>query len=182
MLATKIYERRSSKKGYEFIMNQKDFLRLEEEVKIEKFEKQRVAYEAKLRKLEKEEEVLLSASKLKQRYRSIYCGYHLEKSQFFTLFGVCLFVGILILREVFHMTADWRIRSFTLVFVAIAPITCSIITAISTIGTIEDFTKEGLYKRLIDIQTKKKNLHQSLDDLQNIEDKRTIKERNKDNA
>lgn len=161
-------------------MNKKDFLKLEEEVKNERKEKKRITYKNRLRKLEKEEEVLLSASTLKQRYRLIYCVYHSEKNLVVTLFGACLFMGILILREVFHTIFDWRFRLLTMGVIIAVSIICPINAALGPSGVRLSFTKEGLYERLVDIQTEKKILNQQLDELKSMDNEPAIREQKKD--
>lgn len=151
-------------------MNQKDFLKLEKEVTREKREKAKTNYQVYLDELKKEEDVLLSATKLKRRYRFIYCRYHLKRAEVIFKALLCLIFGIGILRELFKMTTDWQIRGIFIGGVILASVLFSIFGEISPTPFVPvNVTNEGIYRRIVEIQPKKKLLENKLKDIESDE-------------
>lgn len=143
-------------------MNQKEFLELEKEVKTEKRAKEKAKVQQALNDLGNEEDVLLRATKMKKRYRQIYCGYRLHREDILLNVLMCFIGGIVIYYQFSFLLQGWKHKVLVLIVWIVAIIFVSVL---SFLGVAPDLTNEGIYDRLVTIQEQKKEIRERLEKL-----------------
>lgn len=144
-------------------MTKKEFLDLEKNVLEQKYKMARESYYKRLNKLLEEEQILLSSLKVRELFRSIYCGYHLNKANFILGIALPLFAGFYLIK-VLLLVNDFGIKTMSILIISLILIGFSINYIIAPVDSKITLTEEDIYDRIINIEQMKKELDKDLAD------------------